>query len=59
MYNNNKDLFFAEMFVSFSFLGVSSLFAFKDKKVFELMKYKENYRSWFIDQTVQKGSDIQ
>eukprot|EP00111_Clytia_hemisphaerica_P017871 TCONS_00052865-protein len=38
--------------------GVASLFAFKNKQVFELMKYKDTYRSWFINQTVQKDGSF-
>jgi len=38
--------------------GVASLFGFKDKSVFELMKYKEIFRSWFINETVQKDGSF-
>ena len=40
----------------FNFLGVVSLYAFKEKNVYELMKYKETYRSWLIGESVQKGN---
>lgn len=39
----------------FNISGVPSLFLFYQKKVYELMKFKEEYRSWFIDNSVQKG----
>ena len=36
--------------------GVECLFAMHNKKMYEIMKYKEKHRSWFINDTVQKGS---
>lgn len=39
------------------YVGVPSLYVFKKKAVFELMKFEDDgYRSWFIDETVQKGT---
>lgn len=38
--------------------GVPSLFLFYQKKVYELMKFKEEYRSWFIDNSVQKDGAL-
>ena len=41
---------------NFFFLGVESLFLFKNNKVYEVIKFKETYSSWFIDESVQKGT---
>jgi len=38
--------------------GVACLFAFHEKKVFELMKFNDDYRSWFINDTVQKDGSL-
>jgi len=35
-----------------------SLFLFKEKKVYQVMKCDESYRSWFIDETVQKDGSF-
>lgn len=54
---------FAKDDITFSTLphpqnGVVSLYAFKDKNVYELMKFKEPYRSWLINETVQKDGSL-
>jgi len=38
--------------------GVSNLFLFKGRKVFQLMRCEEKFRSWFINETVQKDGSI-
>jgi len=38
--------------------GVVSLFMFKNKDVYQVMQCKEDYRSWFVDESVQKDGSM-
>lgn len=50
--NNDTESFFHKL--PHPRTGESCLFLFRDKKVYQLMKCDESYRSWFIDESVQK-----
>eukprot|EP00795_Rhopilema_esculentum_P016313 gene16313-7701_t len=38
--------------------SLPALFAFKEEKVFEILKFTEKYRSWFYDDSVIEGGSV-
>ena len=43
---------------SYIFVGLPALFAFKGTIAFEIMKFSDKYRSWFVNDSVYDGEHI-
>ena len=54
MINVREGIFSFNSFSSI-FSGQPALYAFQDKDVYEIMKFREQFRSWFVNDSIQEG----